>query len=286
MRHALLLLGIVATVPISTALAQENTLWPHIAGVSSSGNRVWSLGLEIGGRIDALSMRAQGASDGSLGDLFSSGAGAGASISTYIEYGVSPTIGLQASVRWDRRRVDGSGSTLADCFVRVNDVLPPLLVDTARVDNDFTLMQSFVSVGIAGRWSIAPDVWFTAGPTLDVPIGNGTFRIRQRMADNVDCAFRGPDGQPTREVESTFTSSPTKREFHLGGNVSFGYRRTLLPGLGLLGRLNYAVVVGHSMGVSDFTDNTRELSRGIEKVSYTDALIHSLSGSVGLVLDF
>lgn len=146
MRHALLLLGIVATVPISTAMAQENTLLPHIAGISSSDNRVWSLGLEIGGRIDAFSMRTRGASDGSLGDLFSSGTGT--SISTYAEYSVSPTIGLQASFRWDRRRVDGSGSTLAGCFVRVNDVLPPLLVDTARVDTDFTLMQSFVGVGI------------------------------------------------------------------------------------------------------------------------------------------
>jgi len=191
--------------------------------------------LEIGGRIDAFSMQTQGASDGSFGDLFSSGTGAGASISTCVEYSVSPTIGLQASFRWDRRRVDGSASTLADCFVRVNNVLPPLLVDTARADNDFTLMQSFASVGIAGRWSIAPDVWFTASPTLDVPIGAGTFRIRQWMADNVDCTFRSPDGQPTREVESTFTSSPTKREFHLGSNVLVGYRRTLLPGLGFLG---------------------------------------------------
>lgn len=204
----------------------------------------------------------------------------------YVDYPVTPQFGIRGLLRWDRRSVGGNGATLADCFLALGDFLPPLLLDSVAVQTDFTLTQNFVSLGVAGRWAITPSAWVTAGPSFDIPVGDGTFRVRQHVNEGAACNFRGADGKPRQDVETTFTTPPPARTFHVGAHGSLGYRTPLTSRVGLVGQFTYAIVLNHSMGVFDFTDRTRELSHGVEEVHYTDEFIHTLTASVGLVMDF
>lgn len=291
MRPTLLLLAAFLVTSAAITAQDEDVLRPngrpaHLSASKKAGPRTaspFTIGVEGGLNLSFFGQNVNGALSTSPLQVFGSGSGIAPFASFFVDVALSDRIGLQARVAYDAKSYGNSEDGIVDCSVRDEngDIVG---VTDAGVNSEYTSKISYITFTPSIRIEPVDRLVILAGPTFQVRSSSLIRTLTQTVLDGEsDCYFN----YGTPEQSKTFTSSDTLdtdlQETRIGLDVSIGYRIPLSSQIDLVPRVGYQWMLTRLGPDPDpIADDSREVTQGVQAVTFTDLSLNSLQAVLGL----
>jgi hypothetical protein len=280
--YRLPIVGVFLLAAASISLrAQENVLYPTLPSPIRYG-------IELGGNYNMFSQDFQRALEleDSPFNAWAEGTGISWYVTAMADYAISKTMGIQARLGVDRKRVGNSFDGIADGAVgrpggSIDYQSGPMTLETS-------LRATYLTLGAHFRLDLTSGLFATVGPTFHLRIDS--------LQQTETATYTGPGelqhsdqaGNPIGKTLETETSLSSDQSTRVGVELAVGYRLEVGPSLAVVPTLRYQYMISPFIEDRSSGDQYRrftyrdEFPLGFIPVSITNSTLSSIQLGIGL----
>ena len=256
---------------------------------SSQGSSLLYLGIEGGmnynlfsqtiNRVPADPFDTTPLSDSPL-DAYKSGKGFSPFGAIFLDIPLSPTIGIQPKISYDRKKFGRKTTGTCECTDDFGTV-----TGTTPEDLDYTVTASYIGLGALLRFDLTPDWFLEAGPMIQFRTGNAKLDLTLSLPASSTCYFR-MDFNNNRGQFKTISGSDdsiqtTKTRFAI--EAGGGYKIPLSSTVFLVPQLRFQFFVTKFADDEPGIDASQAQLQGTDNLTYKDRMLHSIQLSLALM---